>query len=87
MVEKQCQGEIKDEPWASDQVIQIINTTMGIVVSCDQSGVSGHGQPTLPLMPASNTLQGSSLACNPRDRLDPCTRDLQQPCGRHSMRQ
>ena len=38
MVEKQCQGEIKDEPWASDQVIQIINTTMGIAVSCDQSG-------------------------------------------------
>jgi hypothetical protein len=38
MVEKQCQGKIKDEPWPSDQVIQIINTTMGIVVSCDQSG-------------------------------------------------
>lgn len=25
VVEKQCQGEIKDEPWPSDQVIQIIN--------------------------------------------------------------
>jgi hypothetical protein len=38
MVEEQCQGEIQDEPRPTDKVIQIINTTWGIMVSCDQSG-------------------------------------------------
>jgi hypothetical protein len=44
-------------------------------------------RPTLPLMPTPNAMQGSSPAYNPRDRLGPRTVDLQQHCGRHSMRQ
>jgi hypothetical protein len=54
---KQCQGEIKGESCPSDQVIQIINTTMGIAVSCDQSSKRVRAtHPTLPLMPTSNTM-------------------------------